>query len=303
MTDEIFRTPDERFAALPGWPFDPRYHELRSRDLAGLRLHFVQEGSGLPILLVHGEPTWGFLYRKMIPPLARLGRVVVPDLIGFGRSDKPIDRSWYTYERHVAALGELVDALDLEDFTVVVQDWGGPIGLRVALERSDRCRALVILNTGIFRPGPNWPTPAFLAWRNFAESNPDLPVGDIVRGATAQPLSPEVVAGYEAPFPTAESKAGAAAFPLIVPLQESDPGAPKMLEVRERLGEWDKPALVAFSDQDPIFPQDAGRRLAERIPGAAPFAPISDASHFLQEDKGEEIADLIAAFLSEQGSA
>ena len=298
MVDEVFRTPDQRFADLPGWSWQPRYHELTGGELAGLRMHYLMEGAGSPIVMVHGEPTWGYLYRKMVPPLAGIGRVVVPDLVGFGRSDKPTERAWYTYERHVAALGELVDVLDLDDFTVVVQDWGGPIGLRVALERADRCRALAILNTGIFRPGPKWPTPAFLAWRSFAESNPDLPVGDLVRGATAQPLSPEVQAAYEAPFPTAESKAGAAAFPLIVPLEASDPGAEAMLEVRAALGRWDKPALVAFSDQDPIFPQDAGRRLAERIPGAAPFAPINGASHFLQEDKGEEIADLIAAFLS-----
>lgn len=296
---DVFRTPDERFAALPGWAFAPRYHRLTGEELAGLRIHYVDEGAGAPIVMVHGEPTWGFLYRKMIPPLARVGRVVVPDLIGFGRSDKPTEISWYGYERHVAALGELVDVLELEQFTVVVQDWGGPIGLRVALERAGRCRALVILNTGIFRPGPNWPTPAFLAWRNFAEANPDLPVGDIIRGATAQPLAPEVEAAYEAPFPTPESKAGAAAFPLLVPLAESDPGAQSMLEVRAALKEWDKPTLVAFSDQDPIFPQDAGRRLAERIPGAQTFVPISDASHFLQEDKGEEIADLVAAFVSE----
>ena len=299
MVDEVLRTPDERFADLPGWLWEPRYHELRSRGFAGLRMHYVDEGAGSPIVLVHGEPTWGFLYRKMIVPLAEMGRVVVPDLIGFGRSDKPTARDWYSYEGHVAALGELVDALGLESFTVAVQDWGGPIGLRVAIERAERCRSLVILNTGIFRPGPRWPTPAFLAWRSFAEANPDLPVGDIVRGGTAQPLAPGVQAAYEAPFPTAEPKAGAAAFPLLVPLEAGDPGAEAMLAVRAALERWEKPALVAFSDQDPIFPQDAGRRLAERIPGAVPFSPVSGASHFLQEDKGEEIAGLIAGFLSE----
>ena len=172
--------------------------------------------------------------------------------------------------------------------------------MRVALERSARCRALVILNTGIFRPGPGWPTAGFLAWRSFAAENPDLPVGLIVQSATARELSPEVVAAYEAPFPNAQSKAGAAAFPLLVPIEASDEGAAEMAEVRAALSRWDRPALVAFSDQDPIFPQDAGRRLAERIPGARPFAPISGASHFLQEDKGEDIASLVADFLRTQ---
>ena len=299
MPDEVFRTPDQAFEGLPGWAWPPSYHDLGG-DVEGLRMHYVGEGSGDPIVLVHGEPTWGFLYRKMIPRLAAVARVVVPDLIGFGRSDKPIERGWYSYERHVDALGQLVDVLELQSFTVVVQDWGGPVGLRVALERAERCKSLVILNTGIFRPGPNWPTPAFLAWRNFAEANPDLPIGAIVRGATAIELAPEVEAAYEAPFPTPESKAGAAAFPLLVPMEASDPGAAAMLEVRAALESWDKPALVAFSDQDPIFPQDAGRRLAQRIPGAVPFAPIDGASHFLQEDKGEVIAELVAAFISEQ---
>lgn len=293
---DVFRTPDQRFKGLPGYPWEPRYFEPDG-DLAGLRMHYLDEGEGRPIVLVHGEPTWAFLYRHMVPALAEAGRVIAPDLFGFGRSDKPIDRSWYSYERHVAALGGLVDSLGLQDFTVVVQDWGGPIGLRVALERRKSCRALVILNTGIFKPGPSWPTPGFLAWRNFAESNPDLPVGFVIQGATTTELTPDVIAGYEAPFPTPESKAGAAAFPLLVPLAETDPGAREMLEVREELGNWDKPALVAFSDQDPIFSQNAGRRLAQRIPGAHEFVAIDGASHFLQEDKGGEIAAHITRFL------
>ena len=299
---EFFRTPDERFVDLPGYPFEAHYRGL-AEPVAGLRMHYLDEGAGDPILLVHGEPTWSFLYRKMIPTLSAVGRVVAPDLIGFGRSDKPIDRHWYSYERHAAALGQLVDALALDSFTVVVQDWGGPIGLRVALEREERCRSLVILNTGIFRPGPRWPSPAFLAWRNFAAENPDLPVGFIVQSGTARELPSEVITAYEAPFPNAESKAGAAAFPLLVPIEASDPGAEEMAKVRAALSRWDKPALVAFSDQDPIFPQDAGRRLAERIPGARPFTPIAGAAHFLQEEKGEDIATLIADFLRTQDAS
>ena len=298
LVTDVFRTPDERFEGLPGYDWEPHYVELTD-ELAGLRMHFVDEGEGRPVVLVHGEPSWAFLYRKMIPALERGARVVAPDLIGFGRSDKPTDRAWYSYERHVLSLGSLVDELGLDDFTVVVQDWGGPIGLRVALERAERCRSLVILNTGIFKPGPRWPTPGFLAWREFAEKNPDLPIGFVVQSASASELSKEVIAGYEAPFPSAESKAGAAAFPLLVPISEDDAGAKEMLAVRDDLMRWNKPALVAFSDSDPIFPQAAGARLAGRIPGAVPFRPVSDAGHFLQEDRGEELGDLVARFLGE----
>lgn len=293
---DIFRTPDERFEGLSGYAWEPNYLDL-SGDLAGLRMHYVDEGEGRPVVLVHGEPTWAYLYRKMIPALSEVGRAIAPDFIGFGRSDKPIDRDWYSYERHVDALGELVDQLGLDEFVVVVQDWGGPVGLRVALERPNRCAALVVLNTGIFRPGPRWPSPGFLAWRDFAKNNPDLPVGFVIQGATTTDLSEDVIAGYEAPFPTPESKAGAAAFPLLVPLSEDDPGAAEMLRVREALTSWAKPALVAFSDSDPIFPQGAGERLADRIPGAVPFEPVANAGHFLQEDKGEELAGVIATFL------
>lgn len=293
---DIFRTPDERFEGLPGYAWEPNYLDL-SGDLAGLRMHYVDEGEGRPVILIHGEPTWAYLYRKMIPGLSGIGRTIAPDFIGFGRSDKPIDRDWYSYERHVDALGELVDQLELDEFVVVVQDWGGPVGLRVALERPNRCAALIVLNTGIFRPGPRWPSPGFLAWREFAENNPDLPVGTVIQGATTSQLSDEVIAGYEAPYPTPESKAGASAFPLLVPLSEDDPGAAEMARVREALTSWTKPVLVAFSDSDPIFPQGAGERLAGRIPGAVPFVPVANAGHFLQEDKGEELAELISTFL------
>lgn len=292
---DIFRTPDDRFDALPGYDFAPRYIELED-DLAGLRLHYLDEGSGDPILLLHGEPTWAYLYRKMVRPLAGMGRVLVPDLIGFGRSDKPTDLGWYSYERHVASIRAFVERLELSKITVVVQDWGGPIGLRVATEMADRFERLVILNTALFRPGPRWPSKGFLQWRAFAERNPDLPVGFIVQGATTTELPAEVIAAYEAPFPTAASKAGAAAFPLLVPLKEDDPGAAEMAVVSEALARWDKPTLVAFSDSDPVFPQRAGEKLADRIPGAV-FAPIEGASHFLQEDKGEQIAALIVEFV------
>jgi haloalkane dehalogenase len=293
---EIFRTPDERFESLDGYAFDPHYEELQG-DLDGLRMHYVDEGDGAPILLLHGEPTWAYLYRKMIPTLTGAGRVVAPDLIGFGRSDKPTDRAWYSYEKHCESVVQLIEALDLRDITIVVQDWGGPIGLRVAVENEARFARLVILNTGIFRPGPRWPNPGFLAWREFAEKNPDLPIGSIIQGATTSDLTPEVIDAYEAPFPDAASKAGAAQFPLLVPLTTDDPGAAEMGRAADALTRWEKPALVAFSDSDPIFPQRAGEKLAERIPGAVDFVPIEGASHFLQEDKGEDIARHIVSFL------
>ncbi len=292
---EIFRTEEARFEGLPGYDYKPNYLDLTG-DLDGLRMHYVDEGEGAPILLLHGEPTWAYLYRKMIPSLSAGARVVAPDLIGFGRSDKPTDRDWYSYDRHVRSVVQLIEHLDLESITVVVQDWGGPIGLRAAVTHRDRFANLVILNTGIFRPGPNWPTEGFMSWRNFAERNPDLPIGFVLQGATATELPDDVIAAYEAPFPTAESKAGAAAFPLLVPLREGDPGAAEMAHTGDALEMWTKPALVAFSDQDPVFPQRAGEKLAQRIPTAT-FVPISGASHFLQEDKGEEIAALIRDWL------
>lgn len=292
---DAFRTPDERFATISDFPFEPNYAHLTG-DLDGLRMHFVDEGEGRPVLLLHGEPTWAYLYRKMIPSLAEGARVIAPDLIGFGRSDKPTDRDWYSFDRHVNSVVQLIEHLDLHEITVVVQDWGGPIGLRVATQHRDRFEHLVILNTGLFRPGPGWPSESFMQWRNFAEANPDLPVGFIVQGATTKQLPDEIVAAYEAPFPDAASKAGAAAFPLLVPLQPGDPGAAEMAHVSETLENWHKPVLVAFSDQDPIFPQKVGQKLAARIPGAI-FVGIEEASHFLQEDKGEEIASVIRDWL------
>ena len=292
---EVFRTPDERFAGISDFPYEPHYLDLTG-GLDGLRFHYVDEGQGKPVLLLHGEPTWAYLYRKMIPSLSAGARVIVPDLIGFGRSDKPTDRDWYSFERHVDSVVQLIRHLDLEEITVVVQDWGGPIGLRAATQHRDRFEHLVILNTGIFRPGPNWPSKGFMQWRNFAERTPDLPIGFVLQGATSSELSDEVIAAYEAPFPNAASKAGAAAFPLLVPLRDGDPGAAEMAHVGDALENWHKPVLVAFSDSDPVFPQRAGEKLAQRIPGAI-FVGINDASHFLQEDKGEEIADLIRNWL------
>ena len=293
-TSEIFRTPDERFAGLPGFEFAPRFIELD-----GLRLHYLDEGpsEGTPIVCFHGEPTWAFLYRKMVGPLVAAGhRVICPDYAGFGRSDKPTDRRWYTYERHVGLVSDLLETLDLSGATAVVQDWGGPIGLRWAVEHADRVDRLAILNTGIFTGRVS---KGFLAWRDFAEKNPDLPVGRVIQGATTSELPPEVVAGYEAPFPTAESKAGAAQFPLLVPTAEDATGAEEMRAVADALSRWEKPALVAFSDSDPVFPHPkSGQVFCDRIPGARPQVTIAGAAHFLQEDRGEQIAEEILSFLA-----
>ena len=288
---EIFRTPDERFASLPGYPFEPNYVEVD-----GLRMHYVDEGEGQPVVMFHGEPSWSYLYRKMIPPVVESGRrAVCPDLAGFGRSDKPVDFGWYSYDRHVAQVSGTLADLDLRDAVVVVQDWGGPIGLRWAVENADRVAALVVMNTGLFTGRVS---KGFMAWRDFAERNPDLPVGFVVNGATTSDLPDEVVAAYEAPFPSPESKGGAATFPLLVPTSLDDPTAEAMVRVADALGSWSKPALVAFSDSDPVFPYPkSGERFVEMIPTAGDQVRIEGAAHFLQEDRGEEIARVMLEWL------
>jgi haloalkane dehalogenase len=288
---DVFRTPDERFEGLSGYEFEPHYAQLD-----GLRLHYVDEGEGEPIVCFHGEPTWAYLYRKMLPPLVEAGhRVVCPDYAGFGRSDKPTERGWYTYDRHVELVAELLAGLDLRDATAVVQDWGGPIGLRWAVENPDRVARLVILNTGLFTGRVS---KGFMQWREFAERNPDLPVGFVLQGATASELPQAVVDAYEAPFPTPESKAGAAQFPLIVPTSEEATGAAEMRAVSDALSRWEKPALVAFSDSDPVFPHPrAGQVFVDLIPGAGEQVTIEGAAHFLQEDRGERIAEEMLRFM------
>jgi haloalkane dehalogenase len=291
----VFRTPEERFEGLPGYEFEPHY-----ADLDGLRLHYLDEGDSNgagPVVCFHGEPTWAYLYRKMLPPLVAAGhRVICPDYAGFGRSDKPTDRGWYSYDRHTELVSGLLAGLDLSDAVVVVQDWGGPIGLRWAVENADRVAALAILNTGLFTGRVS---KGFLAWRDFAERNPDLPVGFVIQGATASEISDEVVAAYEAPFPNAESKAGAAQFPLLVPTSDDEPGATTMREVADELSRWEKPAMVAFSDQDPVFPYPkGGERFVELIPTVEEQVRIEGAAHFLQEDRGELIAERLLRFLA-----
>jgi haloalkane dehalogenase len=292
---DVFRTPDERFENLPGYTFAPNYV-----DVDGLRMHYLDEGpkSGKPIVCFHGEPSWSYLYRKMIGPFVGAGhRVIVPDLAGFGRSDKPTDRRWYTYDRHSALMSRVLGSLDLHDAIVVVQDWGGAIGLRWAVDNADRVAALSISNTGLFTGRVS---KGFLAWRAFAKKNPDLPVGFVIQGATATEVPQDVIAAYEAPFPNVESKAGAAQFPLLVPTSEDAAGADVMREVAEQLSRWQKPALVAFSDQDRIFPYPkAGEVFCELIPTAEEQVKIEGASHFLQEDRGERLAEQVLNHLTD----
>jgi haloalkane dehalogenase len=290
---EAYRTPDERFHDLPGYAFEPRYLE---QD--GLRMHYLDEGAGDPVLLLHGEPTWAFLYRKTIPTIASAARVVAPDYFGFGRSDKPTRIEDYTYDFQYASIERLALALDLRDATVVVQDWGGPIGLRFAVEHPDRVARLVILNTGI--GAGRAPSEEWLRFREFVRRvGTDLVPGQLVRISAVTELPDEVVEAYNAPFPTPESKAGVLAFPELVPTELEHPSAAKMIEVRAALEKWEKPTLVLFSDSDPIFTPRAAERMASFIPGAGPAEIVAGAGHFLQEEKGEEIADRIVRFLGE----
>jgi haloalkane dehalogenase len=289
MTDP-YRTPEERFAAL-AFPFEPRYLEQ-----GGLRMHYVDEGQGDPVLCLHGEPTWAYLYRRMIPALARSARVVAPDYFGFGRSDKPTDQGWYSFDRHCASILGLVEALDLSALTLVVQDWGGPIGLRLAVEQPDRVDRLVILNTGVGGGRP--PSEAWLAFREVVRAaGGDFQPGRLIRRACARGLSDDDLLAYDAPFPTPESKAGVLAFPEQVPTEPEHPNTAPLVAIREAMKTWTKPALVLFGDSDPIFSPQVAERISELIPGALPAETVANAGHFVQEDAGEEVAARIAGFL------
>ena len=290
----IYRTPDDRFADLPGFPFDPHYVEIN-----GFRIHYVDEGAGETVLCLHGEPTWSFLYRKMIPLLAAHHRVVAPDFVGFGRSDKLTEMDEYSFGLHTDTLHGFLEAIDLQDVTLVVHDWGGLVGLAVAAETPERFARLVVMNT--FLPTGTEPaSPAFMQWREFVETHPDMDAGRAVAGGTAHPeqISPEVIAAYNAPFPTAASKAGAAVWPLMVPIAPEDPVAAVMRQTRRRLAAWSKPAFVLFAPEDPVLGR-AHRFFRRLLPAAEqPEVFIHDASHFLQEDQGEEVAEHILAFIA-----
>lgn len=318
----VLRTPDDRFEDLPGFDFEPHYVEVASGtphpdsdgdgDLDGggdsdgdptIRIHYLREGSagaGETVLLLHGEPSWCYLYRTMVPVLAAAGHLVIaPDLVGFGRSDKPADRTDYTYARHVEWLRTaLFDHLGLSDLTLVCQDWGGLIGLRLVAEHPERFRRVVAANTGL-PTGDGRATEAFASWQRFSQEVPEMPIGHIVNGGTTSSLTPEVVAAYDAPFPDERYKEGARQLPLLVPTTPDDPASDDNRRAWESLRSFDKPFLCAFSDGDPIT-RGADRQFLAEVPGATgqPHTTITGAGHFLQEDKGEELATVVVNLIA-----
>jgi haloalkane dehalogenase len=287
-----FRTPDERFSKLPAFPWQPHY-----REVEGLRLAHVDEGEGPPVVFFHGEPTWSFLWRKVIPPVREAGfRCVAPDLVGFGRSDKPTEVSWYSYDRHCALAATLLEDLDLRDATFVVHDWGGPIGLRLAAEHPDRVARIVAMDTGLWT-GRQRMSDAWWAFRDFVERTEDLPIAMLVRRACHDDPGDEVAAAYEAPFPTPESKAGARAFPLLIPHEPDAPGAATGRAVLEALKADGRPKLLLWADSDPVLPVKVGERFGEVIGHHGIDKVVPQASHFLQEDRGELVGQAIADWL------
>ena len=263
-------------------------------------MHVVDEGDGEPIVLLHGEPTSSYLWRNVIPPLVAAGyRAVAPDLIGFGLSDKPEEIDWYSYDRHVASIAQLFEELDLNDVTLVVHDWGGPIGLRVAVEHEERIARLVILNTGI---GVGAPSETWLRFRAAVrKAGGALDIGRLVEAGTAQGISDEVRAAYDAPFPTPASKAGPLAFPEHVATEPDHPNAATFQRVRDALRDWRKPTLVVWGAEDIVLPVSVAENFVELIPGAHGPVLIEGASHFLQEDRPDEVAAAILEFLQGRG--
>lgn len=293
---KILRTPEERFRDLPDFPYRPRHVDVGD----GLRMAYVDEGprDGRPILLMHGEPTWSFLYRKMIPVLTQAGlRAVAPDLIGFGRSDKPSRPEDYTYARHVRWVHGFLGALDLHGLTLVGQDWGSLVGLRVAMEAQDRFDRIVIANG--FLPTATLPVPrAFRIWRAFARWSPVFPIGRIVASGCVTKLGPAERRAYDAPFPTREHAAGARVFPALVPTSPDDPAVPANRAAWDALGRWEKPFLTLFGKNDPILGR-ADRPLQEHVPGAKgqPHERFWG-GHFVQEDRGDHLAEAIVKWLA-----
>ncbi len=298
---QVLRTPDERFHDLPGYPFAPHYTDVPDGDGSGtLRIHHIEEGpqGAPPVLLMHGEPSWSYLYRTMVPVLVGAGlRAVAPDLVGFGRSDKPAARSDYTYQRHVDWMAAWLAALDLQGVTLVCQDWGGLIGLRLVAEHSDRFARVVAANT--FLPtGDQHPGEAFLTWQRFSQEVAEFPTGAIVNMGCTTDLAPEVVAAYDAPFPDESHKEGARQFPMLVPTTPDDPAAPANRAAWEVLSRWEKPFLTAFGDSDPIT-RGADAALRHLVPGCAGQAhtTIAGGGHFLQEDRGPALAAVVVDFV------
>jgi haloalkane dehalogenase len=299
---DVLRTPDARFADLPGFDFAPHYATIPDGDGGELRVHHLDEGpaDGAVVLCLHGEPSWSYLYRTMIPVLVAAGhRCIAPDLVGFGRSDKPTEQSDYTYARHVAWMSQVVfDHLDLQNATFFGQDWGGLVGLRLVAAQPDRFARVVVGNTGL-PVGDRKPTDAFLAWQKFAAESPVFPIARIVSGGCGTPLSAEVMAAYDAPFPDDSYMAGARQFPSLVPTSTDDPASADNAAAWEVFKRWDKPFLCAFSDGDAIT-KGGERIFLSTVPGCQgqPHTTIEGGGHFLQEDKGPELAKVIADFIA-----
>jgi haloalkane dehalogenase len=287
MKPGVLRTPDERFENLSDFPFAPHYAEVD-----GYRIHYLNEGqpSAPPILLMHGEPSWCYLYRKMIPALVKAGhRCIAPDLLGFGKSDKPARREDYSYQFHVDAMNGFVRALGLEDITLFGQDWGGLIGLRVLADNPTSFRRLVVANTGL-PTGDHQASDGFLRWLHYSQTVENFHAGGIVKGGSKTPLSPETIVAYDAPFPSDAFKQGARMFPVLVPITPDNPASESNRRAWEVLSQWNGKVLTLFSDQDPVTA--GGQKPFEKLPGAEgqPHAIIAGAGHFLQEDKSEELA-------------
>jgi len=294
----VLRTPEHCFDNLPDYDFAANYLQLADSTL---RMHYLDEGAnnqGSTILLMHGEPSWSYLYRKMIPGLVKAGhRVIAPDLIGFGRSDKPAERSDYSYQSHLSWLTDCLHQLDLKGVVLFCQDWGGLLGLRLLAAEPERFSAVVVANT--FLPtGDTEPSDAFINWREFSQTVPEFPVGGIIKGATVSELAETVIAAYNAPYPDESYKAGARQFPLLVPISPDDPESQNNRDAWKVLSAFDKPFLTAFSDQDPIT-VGGDKYFQKNVPGCngQSHVTIKDGGHFLQEDKGEELAELVNKFI------
>lgn len=292
---KILRTPDNRFSNLLDYPFKPNYIQL-----GDIRIHYVDEGESSEevVLLIHGEPTWSYLYRKMVPIVSESGyRVIVPDLVGFGKSDKPIDQEDYTYEKHVGWISSFIESLDLKNINLFCQDWGGLIGLRIVSEQGYRFNRIIASNTSL--PTGDFKVPkAFFNWQKFSQDTPVFNASKIVKSSCVNKISNEVQKAYDAPFPDETYKAGARRFPMLVPTSPNDPSSQPNREAWEKLKNWHKPFLTAFSDSDPIT--KGGDILFQKlIPGCKGIShkTIVGAGHFLQEDKGPELAQLIVDFI------
>lgn len=298
MLEGVHRTPDERFANLPGYPWSAKDFETSE----GLRVSYLDEGEGPLIFLLHGMPSWNYLWRKVIPPLLAAGyRCVAPDLLGFGRSDKPTRVEDYSYPRHVGAIEELLHSLGEEQVHFVFHDWGGPIGTLVAKNNLDLIASTTLMDTG-FNTGDFKMSDQWKMFRDFVANAEQLPIGFLIKGAVARELDDAVFAAYEAPFPDEASKAGARAFPPMIPTSTEHPDAIEGRAALEAFAAGSWPKLVLWADKDPVLPRSLGDVLAERI-GAPPAITIEDAGHFLQEDAGEQIGQLIAEFLAANASS